>query len=514
MNSLLRLLAYGLLFTAGPVPITALPHEPVPSYFQSSTFTRRDISVTVVQRELGKVLSKKATIFGPTSPDWAEATERWNTYAMPDIEIVVRPGLESDVSKIVKYCNKNSMNFLAVNRGHGSTSTLGTFKGLQIDMSGLKDIKISGNRKSAVFQGGAYGRQVVDTLWEKGLVTTTGSGGCVGLVGPALGGGHGRFEGIHGLISDNFINLNVVLADGSEVKVNENSNKDLFWAMKGAGHNFGIVTSLELNVFPRGPKLWHYHNYIWSSDKLETIFEKLNKFHNNGKTPALMTVNFGQVAIVPSISETEPVIFWSFAYAGSAADAEALLKPFNEIGAISEEKNDVPYPQILAAQGTDVDSASCFSAPYLGSVAGLQKYNITAERQIFNAFRHKIVQRPELALGARLFYEGYSTEAALAVDPASSAFAQRNDYHIVFFSSLAVEGLQDEIKQWGADIRNLWNAGQPKRQPTTYLNYATGDESLESLYGYEPWRLQRLRKLKAKYDPNNRFRYYNPIVRD
>ena len=58
----------------------------------------------------------------------------------------------------------------------------------------------------------------------------------------------------------------------------------------------------------------------------------------------------------------------------------------------------------------------------------------------------------------------------------------------------------------------MFNAGQPNRKVTTYLNYATGDESLESMYGYEPWRLQRLRDLKAKYDPKNRFRYYNPII--
>lgn len=134
--------------------------------------------------------------------------------------------------------------------------------------------------------------------------TATGSSGCPGLVGPALGGGHGRYEGLHGLISDNFINLNVVLADGSTVQVNETSYDDLFWALKGAGHNFGIVTSLELKIYPREVDTWHYHNYVWAQDQLEIIFEELNRFHGNGSTPALMGVNFGQVTIEPSINET------------------------------------------------------------------------------------------------------------------------------------------------------------------------------------------------------------------
>ncbi len=72
--------------------------------------------------------------------------------------------------------------------------------------------------------------------------------------------------------------------------------------------------------------------------------------------------------------------------------------------------------------------------------------------------------------------------------------------------------LQDFVKDWARETRDMWNAGQAKRQPTTYMPYAVGYESLESMYGYEPWRLARLRALKAKYDPNNRFRYYNPIT--
>lgn len=75
------------------------------------------------------------------------------------------------------------------------------------------------------------------------------------MLGPGLGGGHGPLEGVYGLISDNFRQLNVVLANGTAITVNETSHAGLLWGMKGAGHNFGIVTSFELNIFPRGPDL-------------------------------------------------------------------------------------------------------------------------------------------------------------------------------------------------------------------------------------------------------------------
>ncbi|KAI1377706.1 FAD binding domain-containing protein [Hypoxylon crocopeplum] len=503
-----------LMLLQNIVPIIALPYTDVPQYFMENPYTRRDLSVPEIQQELGKLLSNGSLIFGPSDPAWKNATERWNTYLKPDIEVVVEPAQESDISTIVKYCNQNSIDFLAYNRGHGSTTTLSSFKGMQIDLSQLSAVTIQPDGKSVWLQGGAWGRNVINTLWDQGYVTSTGSSGCPGVVGPALGGGHGRYEGLHGLISDNFINLNVVLADGSTVRVNKTSYSDLFWAMQGAGHNFGIVSSLQLNIYPKELDTWHYHNYVWSQDKLETVFGELNKFHNNGNTPVRMGVNFGQVSLMPSVNETEAVLAWSFAYAGPSADAEKLLKPFNDIEAISSESGDVPYPGILAAQGTDVGSPSCSDNPYGGSVAGLQTYNITTERRIYNTFVERAKSDPELFANARVYYEGYSMEAVRAVDPASTAFPQRDIFHIVFFSAVMQEGSEDQVHEWANEIRDLWNAGQPGRRPTTYLNYAIGDESLEALYGYEPWRLERLRGLKAKYDPHNRFRFYNPIVKE
>lgn len=124
-------------------------------------------------------------------------------------------------------------------------------------------------------------------------------------MGPGLGGGHGRYQGLYGLITDSIISLNVVLANSSAIMVNSTSNPDLFWAMRGAGHNYGIVTSFQLQIHPRLVDTWHYHNYIWTQDKLEQVFETLNTFHGNGTTPVLMGTNAGQFAIVPNISETE-----------------------------------------------------------------------------------------------------------------------------------------------------------------------------------------------------------------
>ncbi|KAK0622039.1 FAD binding domain-containing protein [Bombardia bombarda] len=489
---------------------------PSPEFFDKELVTRRVVTPATVQAELGSKLSSGSLIYGPESPLWADSTERWAGASLPDIQVVVLPAAEDDVSVIVKYCNRNSINFFARGHGHGMTKTIATFKGIEIDLKLLTAVSILPDKKSAWIGGGQSVAGVIGALWNAGYVTPTGSNACVGFVGPALGGGHGRYEGLYGLASDNFINLKVVLADGTKLLVNGSADchGDLFWGLKGAGHNFAIVTSAQSKIYPKQVDTWHFHNYVWTQDKLETVFAALNTFHGNGTTPVKMGVNFGQFVIEPAISAAEAILQWAFAYAGPAAEAEALLAPFNAIGAIVEQVGDVPYTQIPEAQGMGVGSPGCASALYAGTSANIQAYNITTERTIYKLFNQKIAQYPALATVSRVFHEGYATKGMADIDPSSSAFPLRDELHLVFFTTAVPpgSGLTAAADAWSTQVKDLWNGGQPTRRPTTYVNYATGGESLQSMYGYEPWRLARLRALKSKYDPNNRFRFYNPIV--
>ncbi|KAA8634855.1 hypothetical protein SMACR_09677 [Sordaria macrospora] len=498
--------------------VTLVDGASIPTYFERFPSTPRQLSVVQVQRELGARLSNTTAIFGPDDSQYKEALSRWNSFVTPKVQLVIEPGQESDVSTIVKYCNRKSVQFLAINKGHGATSTLASFNGIQINLASLRNIEIQPSGKSAWFGGGVYDGQVSRYLWDKGYVATTGACDCVGMMGPGLGGGHGRHEGLYGLISDNIRQLNVVLANGSAIRVNKDCYGDLFWGMKGAGHNFGIVTGFELNIYPRGPDTWHYHNYIWTGDKLEAVFTALNKLHvqSNGTTPTNMAVNYGIFLRNTAISEKEPLIQWTFAYRGGAAEAENALADFNAIPALGGLQGDVPYPQIPAYQGTSEDSPLCQHDLYrITTTAGLQVYNITAERQIFDGFKKRIANNPAVAAAVNIIHEGYATAAVQAKNPNDSAYPHRDDHLLMLVEVIIPPGnieLEKAALEWTTEITAQWNAGQPTRRPSTYVNYANGGESLESIYGYESWRLKKLRGLKAKYDPFNRFRFYNPIV--
>jgi FAD/FMN-containing dehydrogenase len=109
----------------------------------------------------------------------------------------------------------------------------------------------------------------------------------VGVLGPGLGGGHGYLQGKYGLVSDQFISLRMVLADGSIKTISPSSSQsDLWWAMNGAGHNFGIVTSATMKIHDIGSGVWSYVAYIFTHDKVEEIYRHINNLAANGTQPA------------------------------------------------------------------------------------------------------------------------------------------------------------------------------------------------------------------------------------
>ncbi|TLS21008.1 uncharacterized protein PpBr36_10744 [Pyricularia pennisetigena] len=452
-------------------------------------------------------LSNTIKVIGPNTTEFKEASDRWDTYQAPNIELIVEPGQEDDVPKIVKYCNENGIDFLAYSGGHGSSTTLGSFKGIQINLTRLRNISIDPSGKTAWVQGGSTGGSVINHLWDHGYVTPTGTIGCVGYMGLALGGGHGRLEGLYGLVSDNILQFDLVTANGTTIRVNKTKHSDLYWAMKGAGHNFGIVTRVQVKIYPRGPEMWYHRAYTWRGDKLDAVFDALNNLHGNGTTPVAMAVNTGTFLMMPHITKEEPVILWLFEYRGSAEKAKRLLAPFDSIEAVAVDSRESIYPQ-LADQ-----PSLCTGAERIITTAGLRTYNLTAERQIWDGFKRRVAKNPKLTAKTIIIHEGYATEGVEKMDPASSAYPFRGDRHLMQFQgTLEDSSLAAEMWEWANEVRHQWNAGQPQRTPSAYVNYANGHERKEDCYGHQPWRLAKLRDLKARYDPANRFRFYNPII--
>ncbi|OJJ46860.1 hypothetical protein ASPZODRAFT_131756 [Penicilliopsis zonata CBS 506.65] len=228
-------------------------------------------------------LSQNARIILLDDTAFTDSISRWSKFGAPGVSAVVQVVTENDVAETIKYANTHGIPFFAKSGGHGSITSLGQIRdGIEIWMDQLDSVTVSPDGNTATFGGGVLSKKVSHTLWEVGKQTVVGGCECTSLVGPGLGGGHGFLQGKYGLISDQFVSMRLAIADGHIETVSATSHPDLWWAMQGAGHNFGIVTEVTSKIYDiEDDGVWSYESYIFTHDKVEAIFDRINTLFTN-----------------------------------------------------------------------------------------------------------------------------------------------------------------------------------------------------------------------------------------
>jgi len=169
-------------------------------------------------------------------------------------------------------------------------------------MTGMNNITIVDDGYAALIEGGVLNGDLIPYLWLHGKQTTTTGCDCVGYIAPILGGGHGWLQGRYGLPTDQLISARMVLANGTAITVSEAANSDLFWAIRGAGHNFGIVTQIKIKVYDReiAQDEWAAASFVFTHDKLEDVFTLANEWLLSPDRPAGM-IQYGLFAHNPDV---------------------------------------------------------------------------------------------------------------------------------------------------------------------------------------------------------------------
>ncbi|KAI4178691.1 MAG: hypothetical protein LQ346_007366 [Caloplaca aetnensis] len=453
-----------------------------------------------------------AKIFVRNSAAFVNAVSRWSAAQNPDFAVVVLPDTDEDVAIAVRYANQRNVPFLAVNRGHGSTTDMSNCRrGINIYVRNLDSITIAEDGQSATLGGGVYGDQLVRTLRANGKVAATGACACVGLMGPGLGGGLGRYQGFYGLITDNILELTVVTADGSIVTASANENADLFWAMGGAGHNFGIVTGVTYKIYDDPAPDWWIASYGFTGEKLDQVFDALNQINGNGSQPKELTT-YTFLAFDQAVSD-EPSLVVTIYYAGPATAALPYAQTFLDLDPSTTSNQTVAYPDLADAVGTGMNSPICQPGNSAAVFpVGLLRFNTTAIHRVFDIYTELVLQHPDFSHSVVQF-EAYPVQKVQSVDFASTAYAHRGDNLLVSLLALYTPSPTNDATAplYGTRIREAFHAGQPGRQLNAYVNYAYGDETAEQMYGWEAWRLEKLRMLKGEWDPRGRFGFYHPV---
>ncbi|UNI13777.1 hypothetical protein JDV02_000487 [Purpureocillium takamizusanense] len=466
-------------------------------------------------KELGKQLSANAKIYWPGSPEFEKATVRWSALQAPTVNVVVVPATEQDVSVTVKFANNISVPFLAFNGAHGSITTLGKMQGgIEIWMNQLSSVKISKDGKTATIGGGTMSKKVTDDLWASGKQTVTGTCECVSLLGPALGGGHGWLQGHHGLVADQFQSMNVVLADGTLKTID--SKSDLWWAMKGAGHNFGIVTSVTTKLYDIQHRDWAIETLIFTGDKVEAVYKAANEHLLKNGTQPVDVVNWSYWLNNPDVDKDKPVIIFYIIQEGVKEVDPAYTKPFHDIGPAVKDPASGTYTDLAAWTGIALDSPPCQNAGLANPrfPIYLETYNVAAQKKVYDIFASATQQNPEFAHSLFMF-EGYAEQGVRAIPDESSAFAFRGDNLLaapLITYKPAGADLDQKAKALGEQLRSILQQASGRKELHTYVNYAYGSETKQQWYGGDKWRQDKLSALKKKYDPNGRFNFYAPVA--
>ena len=406
----------------------------------------------------------------------------------------------ADVINSVNYARENNL-LLAVRGGGHNGGGLGVCNdGLVIDLSGLKFTHVDPVAKTVLVGGGCTLGDVDHATHAFGLATPTGINSTTGIGGLTLGGGIGHLSRKYGLTIDNLLAADVVLADGRVVRASEEENADLFWAIRGGGGNFGVITSFLFKLHPvdtiiGGPTFWAMEQaeevMQWYREFITQAPPDLNGFF------AFLTVP--PVAPFPEHLHMQKVCGVVWCYTGPPAEADEIFKPIKSFGSpLLYGIQPMPFPALQSA----------FDALY---PPGLQWYwradfvNELSDEAIKEhiAFGQKL---PTMHSTMHLYPINGAVHRKAELDMAWS-FRQANWAEVIV--GVDPDPIHNnEIITWTKDY---WNALHPFSAGGAYINFMM-DEGQERIRATYRNNYDKLVQIKNKYDPENLFRVNQNIV--
>ena len=435
----------------------------------------------------------RGTLLQPDDAGYDAARSLFNAMIDKRPRLIAQCANVADVMTCVRFAHQRGL-LLAVRGGGHNGGGLGSCDdGLVIDLGRLRGIRVDPAAHTVRAEGGCTWGDVDHATHAFGLATPSGVISTTGVGGLTLGGGIGYLSRRFGLTIDNLLSVDMVLADGRFVTASASVNEDLFWAVRGGGGNFGVVTSFEfrlhaLSSVVAGPTLWPLERAAevmrWYRDFLPKAPPELNGFF------AFITVP--PTPPFPPALHMQKMCGIVWCYAGDAARAEAALAPVRAMKPALDGLASMPYPTLQGA----------FDGLY---TPGLQWYwradfvNELSDAAIALHVEHGS-RMPTLHSSMHL----YPIDAAVhRVARRETAFAWRDARWAAVFIGVSPDPAQrDEIATW---CKDYWSALHPHSAGGAYVNFMM-DEGQERVQASYRDNHARLASIKAKFDPGNLFR--------
>ena len=435
----------------------------------------------------------RGQLISPGDPDYDEGRQVWNAMIDRHPGLVARPAGAADVVAAVNFATDQNL-VLAVKGGaHNLPGTSVCDDGLVIDFSAMKAIRVDPAARRVRAEPGVKFGEFDKETQGFGLATTGGTFSDTGIAGLTLGGGIGWLGPKYGLAHDNLISVDIVTADGRLLRANEDENADLFWAVRGGGGNFGVVTSFEYRVHEVGPLLGGLvaHPYPRAREALE-FYREFSADMPDELATAFAFMTHPEAGLAVGMAAV-----WN----GPLDEGEALIKPLREFGPPVEDNiGPINYCGVQTMLDDLAPPRRHYyaTAPFIDDLSDEAIEAAVANfAEVTSPFSLIVIQYMggEMARGA----------------PDRSAFGHRGARHaFVIFSSWADPAEADRHVAW---TRGLDAAIRPFGTGGEYVN----DLGLETDEGSTRVRkafganYDRLAEIKSKYDPGNLFRHNQNI---
>lgn len=443
----------------------------------------------------------RGTVTGPQDSGYDEARVVRNAMIDKRPAAVVRAVNVGDVITAVRFAAENSLT-VAVRGGAHSVPGFGTADdAVVVDLSGMRGVRVDPVTTTARVEGGATWGDLNAATYPFGLATTGGIISTTGVGGLTLGGGIGYLARGLGLSLDNLVSADVVTADGSFRIASETSEPDLFWAIRGGGGNFGVVTSFEFRLSPvkdiyGGPMFFELAS---AGDLLRCYREYIvDAPEELGCFPAFQIAP--PLPFIPEDRHGEPFIAMVTCWAGDLDAGEKALQPFRDVAPrVAEMVGPMPYPALNSA----------FDALVPPGLHHYWKANFVKELTD-DAIAAHLEHGPELPAVNSTVHIYPINGACHRVDEDATAFAYRD---ATFATVIAGMWPPDQVDDEAATawVRDYYAATAPHSEEGGYVNFMAGDDQDRVRANYRGG-YDRLRQIKRTVDPDNLFRHNQNIT--
>jgi len=436
----------------------------------------------------------KGQIVLPNDSNYNEVRKIWNAMIDRRPAVIVQCAEADDVLHAISYARDNGLEISIRGGGHNIAGSALCDNGVLIDFSNMTTVIVDAQKRRAYVEPGATLGDIDKAVQAYGLATPVGINSTTGIAGLTLGGGFGWLTRKYGMTIDNLVSAEMVTADGRKIKVSENENTDLFWAIRGGGGNFGIVTQFEFALHSVGPEILA-GLLVFPFGQAKQVLEKYREFVKSAPVELNIWVVLRKAPPLPFLPESvhgKEVIVLAIFYAGDIAEGEKLINSLRSFGDAYGDHIGV-QPFVQWQQAFD---------PLLtpGARNYWKSHNFT---ELSDGALDSIIEYAgKLPSPQCEIFLGLIEGVANRIPSNAMAYGHRDAKFV-----LNVHGRWDQAAQDKTCIawaRAFFEASAPYASAGAYVNFMTEDEDdrVAAAYGKN---YARLKQIKKKYDPENIF---------